>query len=888
DTNKNSAVCARHLIREIDRVGRQILVNLVEHKGRESVVGSAYASIVGHCVSSELIDARMIRYIPWDFHHETRGMHYEKLHQFVEQLQREISDMGYFWYSDDNVLTLQQGVFRINCMDCLDRTNVVQSTIARAVLSEQLVRMGVHAAPEQGLSVYPKLESILSHLWANNGDYISRQYAGTSAMKGDFTRTGRRNFSGVVNDATYSLARLWINTFRDYFSQSVLDFIVGNHQAATVFRTLIDLRSHEPEHIQQIVLANEAKIRDSVHAAVGSGESVKLACMVQSPMELGTLKLENAVDSVLIVTDAAVYVCGSSSQHRQSSVSIELSALTGVQYGAYITETRTPQGLDPSYNHGIVLKFDSASKQQAGAIVTASKKDASCTSSQFIACKVTSEAQVVMQHANESTNGLLSASIKDIALVRMERLEKQTPNLLTEHICSTILSQKLVTSATDQFITDSPIISAAAAKQGVSFVDKMATSTQEAMSLENDYGAHNYHPLPVVISRGEGVHVWDPEGKRYYDFLSAYSAVNQGHCHPHIIAALTEQASKLCLSSRAFYNDRLGAYERFVADYFGYEMVLPMNTGVEAVETAIKLARKWGHTRKGLDDNGGYVIGVEGNFHGRTMGAISLSTDPDSRRGFGPFMPNITAVNPVTGDKIRYNHAEDLEAVLNAIGDQVAGFIVEPIQGEAGIMVPDAGYLQRCYELCKKHNVLFICDEVQTGIGRTGTLLAIEHEQIHPDIVILGKALSGGVYPVSAVLSSREIMLTIRPGEHGSTYGGNPLACAVAVAALEVVRDEGLTQRAHELGERFREGLRQISSPLIKEVRGRGLLNAIEVNTVPGKTAWDLCLLLRDRGLLAKPTHDTIIRLAPPLTITAAQLDECVEIIVGAISDYSK
>ncbi|KAJ1750843.1 hypothetical protein LPJ79_002607, partial [Coemansia sp. RSA 1821] len=480
DTNKNSAVCARHLIREIDRVGRQMLVNLVEHKGRESVVGSAYASIVGNCVSSELIDARMIRYIPWDFHHETRGMHYEKLHQFVEQLQREISDMGYFWYSDDNVLTLQQGVFRINCMDCLDRTNVVQSTIARAVLSEQLVRMGVHAAPEQGLSVYPKLESILSHLWANNGDYISRQYAGTSAMKGDFTRTGRRNFSGVVNDATYSLARLWINTFRDYFSQSVLDFIVGNHQAATVFRTLIDLRSHEPEHIQQIVLANEAKIRDSVHAAVGSGESVKLACMVQSPMELGTLKLENAVDSVLIVTDAAVYVCGSSSQHRQSSVSIELSALTGVQYGAYITETRTPQGLDPSYNHGIVLKFDSASKQQAGAIVTASKKDASCTSSQFIACKVTSEAQVVMQHANESTNGLLSASIKDIALVRMERLEKQTPNLLTEHICSTILSQKLVTSATDQFITDSPIISAAAAKQGVSFVDKMASQLHYA------------------------------------------------------------------------------------------------------------------------------------------------------------------------------------------------------------------------------------------------------------------------------------------------------------------------------------------------------------------------------------------------------------------------
>ncbi|KAJ2849284.1 ornithine aminotransferase, partial [Coemansia brasiliensis] len=885
DTDKNSIICAQHLMQEIDRVGRQVLVNLVEHKGREAIVGSAYAGIVGHCVSSELIDACMVRYIPWDFHYETRGMHYEKLYQFVEQLQREISDMGYFWYSDGSALTLQQGAFRINCMDCLDRTNVVQSTIARAVLNEQLVRMGVHIAPERGLSAYPKLESILSHLWANNGDYISRQYAGTSAMKGDFTRTGRRNFSGIVNDATYSLARLWINTFRDYFSQSVLDFIMGNYQAATVFRTLIELRSHEPGHIRQMAQVNEAKIKSSINAAVSSGESVKLACMVQSPMELDTLKLGNAVDSVLIITDAAVYVCSGSDQHEQSSISIELPALTGVQYGAYITETRTPQGLDPSYNHGIVLKFGMVSKQQAEPIVTASEKKTSCISSHFIACKVTSEAQVVMQHANESTKSLLSASEKDIApaLVRIEKLESQTPDLLTEHICSTMLSQKLITGATDQFITDSPIITS---KQAMT-TRMVAASTQEAMSLENDYGAHNYHPLPVVISRGEGVHVWDPEGKRYYDFLSAYSAVNQGHCHPRIIAALTQQASKLCLSSRAFYNDRLGAYERFVADYFGYEMVLPMNTGVEAVETAMKLARKWGHVKKGLNNNG-YVIGVEGNFHGRTMGAISLSTDPDSRRGFGPFMPNITAENPVTGEKIRYNHAEDLEAVLDAIGDQVAGFIVEPIQGEAGIKVPDAGYLRRCYELCKKHNVLFICDEVQTGIGRTGTLLAIEHEQIRPDIVILGKALSGGVYPVSAVLSSREIMLTIKPGEHGSTYGGNPLACAVAVAALEVVRDEGLTQRAHELGERFREGLRQISSPLIKEVRGRGLLNAIEVNTVPGKTAWDLCLLLRDRGLLAKPTHDTIIRLAPPLTITAAQLDECVNIIVGAISDYSK
>ncbi|KAJ2603350.1 ornithine aminotransferase [Coemansia sp. RSA 1722] len=414
-----------------------------------------------------------------------------------------------------------------------------------------------------------------------------------------------------------------------------------------------------------------------------------------------------------------------------------------------------------------------------------------------------------------------------------------------------------------------------------------AATSAEAMHLEDTHGAHNYHPLPVVVSRGSGVHVWDPEGRKYYDFLSAYSAVNQGHCHPRIVAALTEQASRLCLSSRAFYNDRLGAAEKFITEYFGYEMMLPMNTGAEAVETAIKLARKWGHMRKGLDNNA-IVLGVEGNFHGRTMGIISLSTDPDCRNGFGPFMPGITAVNPDTGAHIRYNHAEDLEAVLEAHGDRVAAFLVEPIQGEAGIKIPEPGYLKRCYDLCKKHNVLFICDEIQTGIGRTGTLLAIEHEQIHPDIVILGKALSGGMYPVSAVLSSKEIMLCIRPGEHGSTYGGNPLACTVAVAALEVVRDEDLTAKAGELGERFREGLRKIDSPLIKEVRGRGLLNAIEVNPTAGKTAWDLCLLLRDRGLLAKPTHDTIIRLAPPLTITAEQLDECVEIIVGAISDFSK
>ncbi|KAJ1725614.1 ornithine aminotransferase [Coemansia erecta] len=414
-----------------------------------------------------------------------------------------------------------------------------------------------------------------------------------------------------------------------------------------------------------------------------------------------------------------------------------------------------------------------------------------------------------------------------------------------------------------------------------------AASSADAMQLEDTHGAHNYHPLPVVIARGSGVHVWDPEGRRYYDFLSAYSAVNQGHCHPRIVAALTQQAQRLCLSSRAFYNDKLGAAERFITGFFGYEMMLPMNTGAEAVETAIKLARKWARERKGVAGDA-LVLGVEGNFHGRTMGVVSLSTDAECRGGFGPFLPGVTAANPDTGALIRYNHAEDLEAVLAAHGDRVAAFVVEPIQGEAGIRVPAPGYLRRCYDLCRKHNVLFVCDEIQTGVGRTGRLLAIEHEQVRPDVVILGKALSGGVYPVSAVLASRDVMLCIRPGEHGSTYGGNPLACAVAVAALEVVRDEGLAARADELGRRFRQGLRGIKSPLVKEVRGRGLLNAIEVSPAPGKTAWDLCLLLRDRGLLAKPTHDTVIRLAPPLTITAEQLDECVEIIVTAINEFSE
>ncbi|KAJ2183533.1 hypothetical protein GGH18_004918, partial [Coemansia sp. RSA 530] len=357
--DSNAATCAQHLQHEISRVGRQVLVSLVEHGGREAAVGTAYAGVVGRCVASEMVDARMVRYVPWDFHHETRGMRYENVQQLVEQLRGEISGMGYYWHAGNAPLTTQHGIFRVNCMDCLDRTNVVQSAIARAVFNEQLVRLGVHAAPELGLAAHPGLEPTLNRLWANNGDYISRQYAGTSAMKGDFTRTGRRNFGGMVNDATYSLARLWINTFRDYFSQAVLDFLVGNHAAAAVFRTLIDLRSREPDQVRQMASARETAVRTSVAIVVRDGERVQLACVVQSPMALDSLKIAAAADSVLILTDAAVYVC--SYCDRQQKVSeflrIGLSVLARVQYGAYITDTRTPQCLDPSRNHGVVLSF---------------------------------------------------------------------------------------------------------------------------------------------------------------------------------------------------------------------------------------------------------------------------------------------------------------------------------------------------------------------------------------------------------------------------------------------------------------------------------------------------------------------------------------------------
>lgn len=408
---------------------------------------------------------------------------------------------------------------------------------------------------------------------------------------------------------------------------------------------------------------------------------------------------------------------------------------------------------------------------------------------------------------------------------------------------------------------------------------KKRLGSKELMALEDKYGAHNYHPLPVVLSRGEGVYLWDVEGKRYYDFLSAYSAVNQGHCHPRIVQALKEQAERLTLTSRAFYNDKLGPYEQYITSYFGYDKVLPMNTGVEAVETALKLCRKWAYKVKGVPVNEAKIIFAAGNFHGRTLGVISASVDPDATRDYGPYMPGYIV--------IPYNDLAALEEALQEPG--VAGFIVEPIQGEAGVVVPDDDYLPGAYELCKKHNALFIADEVQTGIARTGKLLACDHYGIKPDILILGKALSGGVMPVSAVLADDEIMLTIRPGEHGSTFGGNPLACAVAMAALEVVKDERLAENAARLGDSFRQRMQQLvdSTDLLTLVRGKGLLNAVVINDTPDSdTAWNLCLRLAENGLLAKPTHGNIIRFAPPLVMTDEQLDECCDIIERTVRNF--
>lgn len=387
-----------------------------------------------------------------------------------------------------------------------------------------------------------------------------------------------------------------------------------------------------------------------------------------------------------------------------------------------------------------------------------------------------------------------------------------------------------------------------------------ARNTQYFIDLEDRYGAHNYHPLGVVIDRAKGIWVWDVEDRKYMDFLSAYSAVNQGHCHPKILKALTDQASKLTLTSRAFYNSVLGEYEKYITGYFGYDKVLPMNTGVEGGETAVKLARKWAYTVKGTPKNQAKIIFAEGNFWGRTLGAISSSTDPDCYEGFGPYMPGYILVP--------YNNLNALEKALD--DPNVAAFMVEPIQGEAGVMVPDEGYLSKVYEMCRAKNVLLICDEVQTGLCRTGKMLASDHENVRPDILILGKALSGGVLPVSAVLADDEVMLSIKPGEHGSTYGGNPLACAVAVAALEVLKDEKLAENAQKLGELFRSEMEEIArkNDLVTLVRGKGLLNAIVIRpTQSGKTAWDVCVALKDNGLLAKPTHGDIIRFAPPLVI---------------------
>jgi ornithine--oxo-acid transaminase len=404
-------------------------------------------------------------------------------------------------------------------------------------------------------------------------------------------------------------------------------------------------------------------------------------------------------------------------------------------------------------------------------------------------------------------------------------------------------------------------------------------SSEQSMHLEETYGAHNYHPLPVVLAKGKGTKVWDPEGNEYFDFLSAYSAVNQGHCHPRIISALKEQAEILTLTSRAFFNNKLGEYEKFICDFFGYEMMLPMNTGAEAVETAMKLARKWGYEKKGIPSDEAVLIFAEQNFHGRTIAIVSASSDPLAYNNFGPFVPGIV--------KIPYNDPAALEKVLIEIGSKVAAFIVEPIQGEAGVFVPSDGYLKKCYDICHEHNVLFVADEVQTGIARTGKLLASDWENIHPDIVILGKAISGGVLPVSAVLSTREIMLTIKPGEHGSTFGGFPLACAVAKAALEVVRDEKLTERSEELGHLFRSELAKIESPLIETIRGKGLLNAVVIKPKDGIEAWDVCVKLKENGLLAKPTHQHIIRFAPPLVITEDEIMECIEIIKKTIEELS-
>lgn len=401
-------------------------------------------------------------------------------------------------------------------------------------------------------------------------------------------------------------------------------------------------------------------------------------------------------------------------------------------------------------------------------------------------------------------------------------------------------------------------------------------SSKQAMALEDKHGAHNYHPLPVVLSKGEGVYLWDPEGNMYYDFLSAYSAVNQGHCHPRLAKAMAEQAKTLTLTSRAFYNDALGPFEKYITEYFGYDKVLPMNSGAEGDETSLKLARRWGYDVKGVPENEAKIIVCDGNFHGRTITIISMSTDPESKKGFGPYTPGFTVVP--------YN---DIPALEEAVQDpNVVGFLVEPIQGEAGVFVPDEGYLKKAYEVCKANNVLFIADEVQTGLARTGKLLACDHEGVRPDILILGKALSGGMYPVSAVLADDEVMLTIKPGQHGSTYGGNPMAARIATEALQILKDEKLAENAEELGAYFRDAMRNIDSPMVELVRGKGLLNAVVIKPKNGSEAWDVCVKMKELGVLAKPTHQHIIRFAPPLVINKVQMDDAIGRIKEAILSF--
>ncbi|EJP64021.1 hypothetical protein MY5147_001807 [Beauveria neobassiana] len=414
-----------------------------------------------------------------------------------------------------------------------------------------------------------------------------------------------------------------------------------------------------------------------------------------------------------------------------------------------------------------------------------------------------------------------------------------------------------------------------------------ASSTKAAIGAENEFAAHNYHPLPVVFAKAQGINVWDPEGREYMDFLSAYSAVNQGHCHPELVKALTEQASRLTLSSRAFHNDVFPKWAEKVRKVFGYDMVLPMNTGAEATETAVKIARKWAYKVKGVDKGKALVFAVAENFHGRTMAAVTLSTDPESKDNYGPYIPNIGATSPSTGKAIRYNNVADIEEVLNDHGKDTAAFIIEPIQGEAGVMVPDEDYLAKVQALCTKHNVLLIADEIQTGIGRTGKMLCSEWAGVKPDMVTLGKAISGGMYPVSAVLASKEVMMVVEPGTHGSTYGGNPLGCAVSIRALELIEEENMIENAQRLGEIFRQGLIDLKSPILKTVRGKGLLNAcvIDESATNGRSAWDLCMLLKEKGLLAKPTHGDIIRFAPPMVITEEELRKGVSIIAEALEE---